>query len=475
MQRFFQVRFFRAAIACLLLVISACAPRPSAPSSSTGAPRYIFFFIGDGMGMAQISLGAAVCGEEAVSAIRSLPVTGMISTSARDRYVTGSAAAGTALATGSRTAIGRISRTADNASDLTTVLELAEEQGMRTGVVSSVSLDHATPACFYAHAESRHQYERIASMMAESSVDYFGGGYVKADMSVDGVAKNEFPEIMRSSGFRVTRNAEELQSVTPGERVWAFDDVDRKAAMAYEIDRSDSALSLADYTRHGIRLLDNPRGFFMMVEGGKIDWACHANDGATTALDVRAFNDAVAEALRFYREHPDETLIIVTADHECGGLGLGNNETGYEGDPALLSYQQLSLERMSGKVSSWAEDGGVSLAMAYDSLRVFFGLGRVSADSALGLTAADSLQLNRAYQEAMDGYRDGEAYGKGDPLTMTAAALLNSRAGIGWTTRSHTAVDVPVFAAGAGAGQFSGYSTNAGLARRLMQVCGWSE
>ena len=116
----------------------------------------------------------------------------------------------------------------------------------------------------------------------------------------------------------------------------------------WEIDQKEAAFSLADFTKKGIEVIDNDKGFFMMVEGGKIDWACHGNDGATMIHEVLAFNDAVKEAYEFYKKHPDDTLIIVTADHETGSMYTGIN---YETHPELLKYQKISVQEFKRKMT----------------------------------------------------------------------------------------------------------------------------
>ena len=207
-----------------------------------------------------------------------------------------------------------------------------------------------------------------------------------------------------------------------------------------------------------------------MVEGGKIDWASHANDAATTAHEVVDFDLAIAEALDFYRSRPDETLIVVTADHECGGLGLGYADKAYESDIGILNHQKLSAQAFAEKVSRWAERKDVSFSMALDSAKVYFGLGNVRLDSALFLSLEEKKELKQSYTASMKGDGGGQAYGKDDPLTLTLTKLMSHKAGIGWTTGSHTAVPVPVFAVGAGSHEFTGVYDNTDIAKKIIRV-----
>jgi len=457
----------------LFLCFCASCFLASCQVETRSVPKYVFYFIGDGMGQAQLDLAEAVSGNEAVRDIVSLPITGMVRTSAADRYITGSAAAGTALATGVAGVTGRISRNTGG-DDLETILDVAAENGLKTGIVSNVSLDHATPACFFAHADHRSQYEQIALQMTDAPVHYYGGGYLLADLDGEGFPLGEYPRKLSDGGFTVVSLADEVEYPSGIQRSWVYGRYDRKGSLAYEIDRVRHEQGLADFTRLGIRLLDNPEGFFLVVEGGKIDWACHANDGGTAVHEIRAFNDAVAEALAFYRQHPDETLIIVTADHECGGLSLGNNDAGYDTDPSLLGFQRSSFERLDAAVRRWISDHRLSFPSALDSLRVLTGLGDTSLHASLVLTAADSLRLEAAYREEQgkpdEGYRDGDtSFGR------EALLLLQRKAGISWGTRHHTAVDVPVFASGPGAELFSGRYATSELPLKIMKLCGWDD
>ena len=138
-------------------------------------------------------------------------------------------------------------------------------------------------------------------------------------------------------------------------------------AMAYELDRTDDMWALADYVEKGIEVLDNDKGFFMMCEGGKIDWACHANDAASSIHDTKALADAVQVAIDFAEEHPDETLILVTGDHETGGLTIGFAGTDYDTYLDLLESQKISFaELFSSDTSEKDGDSPGWITLLYD-------------------------------------------------------------------------------------------------------------
>ncbi len=468
-----RLRLIRILTLVVALFATGCSTvdkvQPDRAGGAAGVPKYIFYFIGDGMGMAQVKLAEALLESGETLEMISFPVSGIASTHAENRYITGSAAAATALATGKKTTIGTISKNGSRSADLKTMAEMARDKGMRVGIVSSVSIDHATPACFYAHADSRNKYSEIAVQMASSGFDYFGGGYARADLD-NGKPLGKLVRTMKDSGYAVIQGWEALAKAEPGLKYWAYGNYEGSGALDYAIDRAPDGLTLADFTKHGIRLLDNERGFFLMVEGGKIDWASHANDAATTAHEVVDFDEAIGEALEFYRNHPEETLIVVTADHECGGLALGYAGKAYESDIGILHHQKSSFQVFADKVGRWAERKDVSFAMALDSAKVYFGLGNAQLDSALVLTSEEKTALKKAYGASMNGNSTGLAYGKGDPLTATLIQLLNHKAGIGWTTNSHTAVPVPVFAIGKGAQAFCGVYDNTDIAKRIIRV-----
>lgn len=453
-------------------------------------PKYIFLFIGDGVGSPQINVTEAALNDPNFKksksmkvglgemAIRDFPVAGMSTTYAEDRYITGSAASATALATGQKTTVNTISMTGNHSGNIKTMAEMARDKGMKVGIVSSVSIDHATPACFYSHSDHRGKYNYIAYQMSTSNFDYFGGGYAKgafqkyvdrADDPKDIVAS------MQGAGYTITTNRAELNAVQPGTKCWAYTEYDGDGALNYELDRTSEEISLAEFTQKGIELLDNDNGFFLMVEGGKVDWACHANDVVSAAHDMIAFDNAVAAAIDFYNQHPDETLIVVTGDHECGGLTLGFAATAYESAFDLLKYQNTSYQFFTEKVLGWADAGNVSFEQALQHIEDDFGLGNI--DKGLVLSEYELGLLEDAFNASMSGNvnRENEdiylKYGPYyDPLTVTVTHILNQKAGIDWTSYSHTGVPVPVFALGQGQFEFSGYYDNTDVAKKIIKI-----
>jgi len=456
-------------------------------------PKYVFVFIGDGMSSPQINITEAALNDPVFKLksvgigelnLRKLPVTGMQTTYAEDRYITGSAASGTALATGQKTTIGTISMNGDHSEDIKTIAEMSRDKGMKVGVISSVSIDHATPACFYAHNESRNNYQEIGQDLINSEFDYFAGGnvrfnkytdYTLDDFKSDAEAKGYSYVSSRSDFNALDNNSGKVIATLKSLQTFTGDG----SAMPYAIDLDeqsgeDDKITLAEFTQKGIDILDNENGFFMMVEGGKIDWACHANDVVSAAMDLMAFDDAIGAAIDFYNKHPDETLIIVTGDHECGGLTLGFAATGYETSFNLLNYQSRSFWSFTNDVRGWAEAGDKIFEEALVEVKAVFGLG--DAEKGLALSDYETGLLEDAFNRSMSGEsaHSGEElaviYGYYDPFTVTVTHILNNKAGIDWTTYSHTGTPVPVFAMGAGQDQFGGYYDNTDIGKKIIEI-----
>ncbi len=275
--------------------------------SDEGDVRNVILLIGDGMGIGQLTAAEVMNGEDDL-VITSLPYMSLVTTHSSSNYVTDSAASATALATGFKTRNGRISVTADG-DDLFTVLEDAEAVGKATGVVTTTRVTHATPACFVAHVNSRGSENAIAEQLLSSGVDVALGGGLDYLTAID----------PSGSGYTVVYDSTDLEAVDSGKVLGLFS----YGYMSYESARSNSDQpSLTEMTEKSLEILSSdPDGFFLMVEGGRIDHASHANDFDNTVGETLEFDNAVLKALEFASGRND-TLILVTADHETGGLSI---------------------------------------------------------------------------------------------------------------------------------------------------------
>jgi len=461
---------------CLVLTITVAY----AAQAEDLVPKYIFMMIGDGMALNQRAVTELyLAGLEnpdrnapKLLAMSYFPVQGMSRTYSANEPITDSAAAGTALACGYKTNNGLLGMGEDGTRYMT-VAEMAKAKGKKVGILSSVSLNHATPAAYYSHQPSRGNYYEIAIDLAESGVDYFAGGGLSHARGREGDQPDAFA-LAQENGFTVTETREELTALTPGVgKVYATNQrLVGGDSLPYAIDCLADDITLAEFTQRGIELLDNPSGFFMMVEGGKIDWTCHGNDAGTMVREVIAFDEAVAVALDWYRSHPDETLIVVTGDHETGGLSLGNvsNKT-KDMSVEKLGSQRVSAEEFNKRLALLKErfEGSPSLEDILVLIRDCFGVDPLPDSAA-------AKRIEAAYEASVgktgDGDTSGTSYGGQEPLTITLQRILADEAGISYTTFDHSATPVPVLAQGVGQEKFDGYYENTDIARKLMELIG---
>jgi alkaline phosphatase len=445
--------------------------------------KYVFLLIGDGMALPQRNAAeiylSSVAAKEAKPGIVKLtmntfPVQGMQTTYSTNSLITDSAAAGTALATGFKTNNGVIAMDAEGKTKLKTVAEAAHEKGYKVGIVTSVSIDHATPASFYAHAAGRASYYDIAAQIMTSGFEYFGGGAV-----LEPTGKNKdrpsFYDEAAKAGYVVAKDRAGFDALKPGAKIYAENPVRQdENAFPYALDGNKDAITLADFTKKGIDLLKDGK-FFMMVEGGKIDWACHANDAVASIGDTVAFDEAVKVAFDFYKQHPEETLVIATADHETGGMTLGFAATKYDNAIPVLGGQTMSYIAFGAKLAALKKDKPeATFEDVLPLLQEGYGI------DVAKLAGYEVEQLKKAFAETMvpkekRDPKDQEKfmlYGGYEPLAMAANHIVSGKAGLGWTTYSHTGVPVPVSAVGTGADQFAGYYDNTDLSKRLFKLMG---
>lgn len=314
-----------------------------------------------------------------------------------------SASTATSLSTGYKTYSGSINVDETGTIAYEAITEQVKEQlGYKVGVISSVNLNHATPAAYYGHNASRSNYYDLGVELVESGFDYFSGGALLKPTGADDDQTSLYT-LAEAAGYMVVMTQAEAESVTAadGKVIIIDENLADGDAMAYEIDRTDDMWSLADHVAKGIEVLDNDTGFFMMVESGKIDWACHANDVASTIYDVLAFDDAIQEAVNFYNEHPSETLIVVTGDHETGGLTIGAAGTKYDLFLENLANQTISQAKFDDDyVDAVYIPNQTSFADVMADIETLFGLvapgGTATADE-LVLTDYEVAQLQAAY------------------------------------------------------------------------------
>ena len=374
--------------------------------------KYVFYFIGDGMGFNHVSVTEYWLGytegvfDSRPLAFSQFPVLGWAVTHSASNLITDSAAAGTALSTGSKTDNGMLGVTPDTTM-LESIASKIHNAGYKVGISSTVGINHATPGAFYGHSASRSDYYDIAMEIPGSGFEFFAGGGVIESTGEDG-DKTSVYDLIEKNGYIIAEGMEEFHGMktNAGKMMLLQEDGRTKTELPYAIDMKEGDMTQADLVKASIDFLydrESP-GFFVMSEGGRIDWASHGNDTKAMIFETLSLSDAVAEAVKFYNEHPDETLIVVTADHETGGLTM-----------------------------SWKS-----------GYNVYF----------------DKIEnIDKSKDFASDEERK----------EMDEASHA---AHIGWTTGDHSGANVPVFAIGAGSSLFSGRMDNTEIPKKICEAMG---
>ncbi len=476
--------------------IAAESPK-SATAITTTAPKYIFLFIGDGMSYPQIQAASDYLGamaQDANSEILSgneylpfmnFPIAGSAITFDSTSFCPDSASTATSLSTGYKTHSGTINMDETKTIIYETISEKLKKQlGYKIGIISTVNLNHATPAAFYAHQASRNSYYEIGLEMIKSNFDYFAGGGLKNITGNDKTKpQTSIYELAEKAGYKVIKTQNEASKLTAkdGKAIIIGETLADSDSLSYSNDAKSSEWELKDYVKKGINVLDNETGFFMMIEGGKIDWAAHANDAGSTISDTIALSESVDEAVKFYNKHPKETLIIVTGDHETGGLTIGYAGTDYNTYLTNLSNQKISYAKFDSDYVKVYKEKKTSFETVLKDIKSNFGLlteddKNAKKDSKLVLTAYEYNQLKTAYEKTMSAdstTRNQEEYilyGTYEPLTVTITHLLNNKSGINFSSYSHTGLPVGVFAKGIGESLFEGYYDNTEIYDNLANL-----
>ncbi|MBA4390116.1 MAG: alkaline phosphatase [Syntrophus sp. (in: bacteria)] len=304
-----RVAFFLLAVILLFGVVPAYA-------EEAARPKNIILFIGDGMGVSQITAGKIVKGNLNLEQFK---ILGLLTTHSLKTLGTDSAAAGTALATGSKTYNGSVSVSQNN-EPLKTIVEYAKEKQKATGLVVSSSVTDATPAAFVAHVDSRRKEAIIAEQITRSGIDVlFGGGLAYfLPQSTGGSKRNDEMNLITEleKRMKVIRTVEEFQKLGDVDPVAGF------FALRDMPKANERLPQLAEMTKKAIDILSkNQKGFFLMVEGSQIDWAAHKHSQDYLISEVIDFDNAVGIGLDFAKKDA-QTLVIVTADHETGGFAI---------------------------------------------------------------------------------------------------------------------------------------------------------
>lgn len=442
-------------------------------------PKYVFYFIGDGMGINHVHGTEMYMGElQDIIGISSLqftqfPYFTMATNFSASSGVTDSAAAGTALATGSKTKNGTVGMLANQKTDATSIAVRAKNIGAKIGISTSVAIDDATPSAFYAHTPSRKDYYKIGLQMIDSRFDFFAGsGFHQPEKE----GKKDLFTLVQEGGYALLKGYNEyLHRPADVDKIVLFqpESAESSYSLPYAIDRKPGDLTLKEITLAGIDFLSKDAGksFFLMVEGGKIDWCSHSNDAASTFREVMDFDSAIKVAYDFYKQHPDETLIVVTADHETGGLILGNGK--YELNLKALDRQKISESGFTKVINQLRKEhkNKVSWEMVRNALKENF-----SFWNEIALTANQEDRLRKVYDETFGNQKvelKESLYERDEPIAATAKDILNEIAMVSWASGAHSGACIPVYAIGVGAEKFHGKIDNTMIPVIIAEIAGY--
>jgi alkaline phosphatase len=450
--------------------------------SAQSQVKYVFYFIGDGMGVNQINVTetylAALKGKIGFEPIlmSSLPVVGMVNTYSATNGVTDSAAGGTALASGKKTKNGAIGVLEDLATPCNSIAVWAQKAGAAVGVATNVAITHATPASFYGHQRDRNMYWELGQDLCKSGFDFFAGCDFHKPNTKEG--QPSLREQAKAAGYTILtggykeyqkkgRKADKLimlQSDYQNEKL-------NSDHIPYALDQDKNDLTLEQITRAGINYLMSKQknGFFFQIEGGMIDYACHRNDIGNAISEVLDFDKAIRVAYEFYEQHPDETIIVISADHETGGLVMGRGP--YELHTDLLKYQTHSIDETKWMLRELYKKAPAKFTPEVIDKQV---------KTILGLGGA--IEIDKKQRERIDN-RIGDiekAIKEGDKvndrindLCETCKKILSEVALISWASGGHSNGYVPVYAVGPGTDVFQGRIDNIEIAPAMARIAGY--
>lgn len=455
-------------------------------------PKYVFYFISDGTGVNTV-LGTEQYLAETQGrwgrdtlCMTNFPVVGVSSTYSHNSGITDSAASGTALATGTKTYNGAIGMDQDTLP-INGIAYWAKEKGVPVSVGTSVSVNHATPAAQYAHAISRHLYYEIGKQLPQTGFDFFGGSDFQLDRPYRSPEyRDSLYMACEEAGYTIVRSYEEYEekAAAGADKMVMFQAFERSlnvddAEFPYAIDAQPGEMMVYDVVRAQIDFLYRKsealggKGFFLMNEiGGSVDHACHAQDAATAFREVMMVDSCVKLAYDFYLQHPDETLIVITADHETGGLTLGRQEGGYVANFGLLANQTCSIDAITRHLQQLrsATHNHVVWSQVQEVLQQDLGFWK-----GVEITEEEEAAIQDIYRRSFVGKMPSETnlYSENEPLAGHCVRLMNRKAHVGWTTGGHTAGLVPVYACGVGAEAFSHHNDNSTIAPTIARLAGW--
>lgn len=454
--------------------LSALASLLLAGSTFAATPKYIFYYIGDGMGMGHVMAAEAynrtVLGNDDHLLMMQFPYASVSTTFSASSPVTDSAAAGTALATGHKTRNGMLGVTPDSTA-VTSIAKKLFDKGFGVGIVTSVYPDDATPGAFYTHVPKRSMYYQIGCDAATCGYDFIGGSNLRGIKDKKTGKKTDLMDKFAENNVRVIRGTEGFDTITARRVLMLSPDSLKTSNIGFTIDSIPGALTLSQMTdaclKHIVR--NGHDRFFMMVEGGNIDHAGHANDGGTIVKEVLNFQKSLKIAYDFYLAHPDETLIVVTADHETGGMGLGNNTVGYDLRLKYYDYQRISKDEFSDQCKAILKSKRI---YRWEDMQELL-TEKLGFWTNVPVTDKQTEELKEIFNHcfvARQGVDQKTLYNNFSEFAVKVFGILDSVTGLGWTTNGHSGGLVPVYAIGVGAEKFASFNDNIDLPKKIMSI-----
>ncbi|GEK09383.1 alkaline phosphatase [Pseudoalteromonas peptidolytica] len=407
---------------------------------AVAAPKNIIYMIGDGMGPTYTTAYRYFKDDPATKVVEPTVFDSILVGMAHtypddDTIVTDSAAGATALSTGTKSYNGAIAVDTHKAH-LETMLEVAKKKGKTTALVATSQINHATPASFASHNESRRNYDEIANDYVDNKiagklpVDLMLGGGTKYFIREDRNLVNEFKE----AGYQYVDDLSKLDTLNKVPAIGLFAEV----GLPFAIDEEPQRLTKMTQTALSLLENQNDKGFFLMVEGSQIDWCGHANDIACAMREMDDFAESIKLAKAFVDSNPD-TILVVTADHSTGGLTLGAN--------GQYRWERDVIANVKGSAGEIAK----ALVDAKDVKATWKALTGLEYDSATELNVKEALSQGPK------------------ALSTVVKETISDASFTGWTTSGHTAIDVPVFAHGMGKERFIGSQNNTKIADKLIE------
>jgi len=453
----------------ILFTLSCCAQArnyvPTKDSGKNSEVKTVILLIGDGMGLQQRRIAGIIDGggnPDHRLFLENMDTSGIAYNHSLDAIVTDSAASGTALATGHKTNNDMVSVTPDG-KKLPTILEICRDHGKSTGLITTVTIAHATPAVFGAHVENRDWYDLIAAQYLDNKIDVLMGGGWKDFLPENAEEKNNLPipasfkgtrkdgrnllnDFIRS-GYEFVYNREGLLKIDP-QKTKKLLGLFSYGALNFEIDRDKKIEpSIEEMTDLAIKILDkDPDGFFLMVEGGQIDWANHSHDVAGSVYDTIAFDKAVKVALDYASTHP-ETLIVVVNDHETGGMTIASSKK------KIASIKKLKAS--AGKMASLIKKDGSNINEVFSKYA--------------GINDLKDEEKKMVLDEANGQLKVEDEWGYGGTII---AHIISVRTGILFSTGGHSGCPVVVAAQGPGCEIFNGFYDQSEIPVKMAKLLG---